>query len=88
MDTPECKGPDTPTILAALAHAGLKHTRPREVITAYVAQKGEENADFTIEDLWHKVRAIQADIARVTGKTRQRHGKTRDCSWREGRRKA
>ena len=66
MDSPELQGPDTQTILAALTQAGLKRTRQREVIAAYIAQKGEENADFTIEDLWHEVRTIHSDIARVT----------------------
>lgn len=66
MDAPEFKGPDAYTILEALTHAGLKRTHPREVIATYVAQKGEANADFTIEDLWHEVRATHADFARVT----------------------
>ncbi|HEX7734804.1 MAG TPA: Fur family transcriptional regulator [Ktedonobacteraceae bacterium] len=66
MDSPEFTGPDTQTILAALTRAGLKRTRPREVIAASVARKGEDNADFTIEDLWHEVRLIQPDMARVT----------------------
>jgi Fur family transcriptional regulator, ferric uptake regulator len=66
MDSPERKGPETRTILEVLAQAGFKRTRPREVIAASVAQKGEENADFTIEDLWHEVRLIQPDMARVT----------------------
>lgn len=66
MASPEWRGPDTYTILAALTHAGLKRTRPREVIAAFVARKGEEHADFTIEDLWHEVQVIQPDFARVT----------------------
>ncbi len=66
MDTPEFRGPDAHTILAALAHAGLKRTRPREVIVQYIAQKGEANADFTIEDLWHEVRAMHTGFGRVT----------------------
>jgi hypothetical protein len=57
MDSPAFKGPDAHTILEALTHAGLKRTHPREVIAAYVAQKGEANADFTLEGLWHEVRA-------------------------------
>jgi Fur family transcriptional regulator, ferric uptake regulator len=65
-NAPDLKGPDAETILKALAHAGLKRTRPREVIAAYVAQKGEENLDFTIEDLWHEVRSCHVDVARVT----------------------
>jgi Fe2+ or Zn2+ uptake regulation protein len=36
----------TETILKALANAGLKRTRPREVIAAYGAREGEENLDF------------------------------------------
>ena len=66
MDSLEARGPDTQTILEVLAHAGLKRTRPREAIAAYVAQKGAENADFTIEDLWHEVCLTHADLARVT----------------------
>jgi Fur family transcriptional regulator, ferric uptake regulator len=66
MDAPEFRGPDTHAILEALVHAGLKLTRPREVIAAYVAQKSAANADFTIEDLWREVRATHADFARVT----------------------
>jgi Fe2+ or Zn2+ uptake regulation protein len=66
MDTPELKGPDAKTILEALARAGFKRTRPREVIAAYVAQKGEENLDFTIEDLWREVCTKHTDFARVT----------------------
>ncbi|MBA2680246.1 MAG: transcriptional repressor [Ktedonobacteraceae bacterium] len=66
MDVPDLKGPDTETILAALAHAGLKRTHPREVIAAYVAQKGTENLDFTIENLCHEVRTRHVDFARVT----------------------
>jgi Fur family ferric uptake transcriptional regulator len=66
MDSLEFKGPDAHTILEALTHAGLKRTHPREVIAVYVAQKGEANADFTIEDLWREVRATHADFARVT----------------------
>lgn len=66
MDAPDLTGPDTETIPKALANAGLKRTRPREVIAAYVAQKGEENLDFTIEDLWREVRTKHADFARVT----------------------
>ncbi|MBA2680241.1 MAG: transcriptional repressor [Ktedonobacteraceae bacterium] len=66
MNVSDFKGPDTETILEALTHAGLKRTRPRAVIATYVAQKGEENLDFTIEDLWREVRTSHMDIARVT----------------------
>ena len=66
MDTPEFKGPDAHLILEVLSHAGFKRTRPREVIAAYIVQKGEANADFTIEDLWHEVCTTHADFARVT----------------------
>jgi Fur family transcriptional regulator, ferric uptake regulator len=66
MDAPDLTEPNTETILKALANAGLKRTLPREVIAAYVAQQGEENLDFTIEDLWREVRARHVDFARVT----------------------
>ena len=66
MNAPDLKSPDAESILQALAHAGLKRTRPREAIAAYVAQKGEENLDFTIEDLWREVRTRHVDVARVT----------------------
>ena len=66
MNAPGLKGPDTETILKALAHAGLKRTHPREVIAVYVVQKAEENLDFTIEDLWREVRTHHVDFARVT----------------------
>lgn len=66
MDTLEIREPDAHTILEALARAGLKRTRSREVIVRSIAQKGAANADFTIEDLWHEVRALHTGCGRVT----------------------
>lgn len=66
MNTLEFKGPDEHTILEALAQAGLKRTRPREMIAAYVAQKSAENTDFTIDDLWKEVNNMHMGFARVT----------------------
>ena len=75
MDAPEFKGPDAHTILEALTQVGLKRTHPREVIAAYVAQKGEANADFTIEDLWREVRTTHADFRAGDGRS------ARSSSW-------
>lgn len=56
-----------PEMMAALARAGLRSTRPRNAIVEQLAQWAEEGKDFSSEELWHATQAARAPwIGRAT----------------------
>jgi Fe2+ or Zn2+ uptake regulation protein len=54
------------SIMTQLDYAGLKRSQPRQILSEYIARKGMEGEDFTIEGLWHEVRRRHPGIGRFT----------------------
>ena len=53
-------------MLAAMEHAGMRMTRPRQTIVEQVAAWAREGADFTADALWHAAYALVPHISRAT----------------------
>ena len=53
-------------IQEAIEIAGLRFTRPRQVLVEQIVQRAQENRDFTSETLWHTVQKSAPWIGRST----------------------
>jgi Fur family transcriptional regulator, ferric uptake regulator len=53
-------------MLAAMEHAGMRMTRPRQTIVEQVAAWAHEGADFTADALWHAAQALEPCVSRAT----------------------
>jgi hypothetical protein len=53
-------------IMTKLAQAGFRYSRSRWILAEYIACKGAEGVDFTIDGLWHEVSVHHSTIGRMT----------------------
>jgi Fur family ferric uptake transcriptional regulator len=53
-------------MLAAMEHAGMRMTRPRQTIVEQVAAWASDGADFTADALWHAALALEPHVSRAT----------------------
>ncbi|HEV2237905.1 MAG TPA: Fur family transcriptional regulator [Ktedonobacterales bacterium] len=53
-------------MLAAMEHAGMRMTRPRQTIVEQVAAWARDGVDFTADALWHAAHALVPCVSRAT----------------------
>lgn len=53
-------------ILALFETMGLRNTRPRRLIAEQLAERASSGADFTAQDLWHDLQAVDPHLGRAT----------------------
>jgi Fe2+ or Zn2+ uptake regulation protein len=53
-------------IREAFAEASQRQTRPRQLIAEYVIELAKSGTDFTIDDLWQRLRQMEPHTGRAT----------------------
>ena len=56
----------TDTILAVFEAQGLRNTRPRRLIAEQLAALASSRSDFTAQDLWRELQALDPHLGRAT----------------------
>jgi Fur family transcriptional regulator, ferric uptake regulator len=56
----------TDAILAVFEAQGLRNTRPRRLIAEQLAALAAARSDFTAQDLWHELQALDPHLGRAT----------------------
>ncbi|HLJ67046.1 MAG TPA: Fur family transcriptional regulator [Chloroflexota bacterium] len=53
-------------IMAAFSAAGLRSTRPRQIIASRLASHAADQTDFATDELWQQLQAIDPQLGRAT----------------------
>ncbi len=52
--------------MAAFDSAGLRHTRPRQIIAQHLADYAAQGTPFATDELWQQLQAIEPQLGRAT----------------------